>query len=66
MTGYAEVIPVNQTALLSGRRRRDCALASVRRQTARAVFPHAAFTKTRDLRCKETATAKWPCLHPEG
>jgi hypothetical protein len=31
-------------------------------QTARAVFPHAAFTKARDLRCKEKATAKWALL----
>jgi hypothetical protein len=31
-------------------------------QTARAVFPHAVFTKTRDLRCKEKATTKWALL----
>jgi len=31
-------------------------------QTARAVFPHATFTKTRDLRWKEKATAEWPLL----
>jgi hypothetical protein len=31
-------------------------------QTARAVFPHAAFAKTHDLRCKEKATVKWALL----
>jgi hypothetical protein len=31
-------------------------------QTARAVLPHAAFTKTHDLRCKEKATTKWALL----
>src|ERR1700757_5259349 len=31
-------------------------------QTARAVFPHAAFTKTHDLRCKKKATAEWTFL----
>src|SRR6202008_4114927 len=49
--------------IASGRRRR-----AVRRwppsaaQTARAVFPHAAFTKTHDLRRKQTATVKWGSL----
>ena len=28
-------------------------------QTARAVLPHAAFTKTHDLRCKVKTTFKW-------
>jgi hypothetical protein len=31
-------------------------------QTARAVFPHAAFTKTHDLRCKERQTRSGPYL----
>jgi len=52
---------------LSGRRRR-----AVRRwppsaaQTARAVFPHAAFTKTHDRRCKEKQPPSGPLLHPLG
>jgi hypothetical protein len=45
----------------SGRRRRAYALASVRRPNCMCGFP-AAFTKTRDLRCKEKATAKWALL----
>jgi hypothetical protein len=35
-------------------------------QTARAVFPHAAFTKTRDLRCKEKWLADREFLRPSG
>jgi hypothetical protein len=31
-------------------------------QTACAGFPHAAFTKAQDLRCKQTATVKWTSL----
>ena len=32
-------------------------------QTARAVFPHAAFTKTRDGEMQGKATAKWTFRH---
>ena len=35
-------------------------------QTARADFPHAAFTKTQDLRCKEKQPPSGPFLHPSG
>src|SRR6266478_2857369 len=35
-------------------------------QTARAGFPRAAFTKTHDLRCKQTATVKWASLTSVG
>jgi hypothetical protein len=35
-------------------------------QTARAVFPHAAFTKTDVLRCKEKATIKCTLLTSGG
>jgi hypothetical protein len=57
----------NEGTTQSGRRRR-----AMRRwppsaaQTARAVFPHAAFTKTHDLRCKEKQTPSGPFLHPSG
>ena len=35
-------------------------------QTARAVVPHAAFTKTHDQRCRVRTTSSGPCLHPSG
>jgi len=35
-------------------------------QTARAVLPHAAFTKTHELRCKEKQTPSGPFLRGFG